>query len=131
MRVDGDAAAVVADRQPVAAPELDFDARRVAGDRLVHAVVDDFRGEMVKRALVGPADVHARAAAYGLQPLEHLDRASVVAVGDRGSGGGSEQVGHQGEGIGGGEFREQGARRNSLWISGYAAASLGVAEGGG
>ena len=84
MRVDRDAAAIVGDRQAVARLQRDLDPRRMAGDRFVHAVVDDFGGEVVKRALVGPADIHARAAADRLEPLEHLDRGSVVAVGGGG-----------------------------------------------
>ena len=73
--------------------EDDLDPGGEAGDRLVHAVVDDFGGEMVKRAGVGPADVHARPAADRLESLEHLDRGCVVAVG-RGVGGRREEIGH-------------------------------------
>ena len=57
-----------------------------AGDGLVHAIVDHLGGEMVERPLVGAADIHARAAADGLQPLEHLDRGRIVTFG-RGRGG--------------------------------------------
>src|SRR3546814_6714830 len=48
---------------------------------LVHAVVDDLGGEMVERAFVGAADIHARAPANGFEPLQHLDLRSVVAFG--------------------------------------------------
>ena len=108
MRVDRDAAAVVGDRQPVAGVELDLDPAGVAGDRFVHAVVDDLGGEVVERAGVGPADVHAGAAADGLEAFEHLDRGSVVAVGQSG-GGGREKIGHYGNAIGGGLARCQAA----------------------
>ena len=64
-------------------PSVDLDAGGVAGDRLVHRIVDDLGGEVVERALVGAADVHAGAAADGLEPLEHLDRGGVVTVGRR------------------------------------------------
>ena len=37
-----------------------------------------FGGEVVERALVGAADVHAGAAADRLEPLEHLDRMRVI-----------------------------------------------------
>ena len=106
MRVDRDAAAVVGDGQaPVArAPSVDLDAAGVAGDRLVHRIVDDLGGEVVERAVVGPADVHAGAAADRLEPLEHLDRGCVVAVG-RGGRGGGEQVGHVPTGYMGRDFR--------------------------
>ena len=93
MRVDRDAAAVVGDGQAVAGLERDLDAGGVAGDRLVHRIVDDLGGEVVERAVVGAADVHAGAAADGLEAFEHLDRGGVVAVG-RGSSGGGKQVGH-------------------------------------
>jgi hypothetical protein len=50
---------------------------------------------VVERALVGPADVHAGAAADGLEPLQDLDRRGVVGGGAGGGGGvGCEQVGH-------------------------------------
>ena len=81
MRVDRDAAAVVGDGQAVAGLERDLDAAGVAGDRFVHRIVDDLGGEVVERAGVGPADIHAGAAADRLEAFEHLDRGSVVAVG--------------------------------------------------
>ena len=58
--------------------QRDFDAVGVAGDSLVHRVVEHFGGEVVERALVDPADVHAGAAADGLEPFQHLDRGAVV-----------------------------------------------------
>ena len=94
VRVDRDAAAVVEDGQAVARLQRDLDAAGVAGDRLVHRIVDDLGGEVVERARVGAADVHAGAAADGLQAFEDLDRGGVVAFGRGGGGGGSEQVGH-------------------------------------
>ncbi len=45
----------------------------MAGDRLVHRVVDDLGGQMVERGLVGAADIHAGATAYGLEFFEYLD----------------------------------------------------------
>ncbi len=73
MRIDRNPAAVVAHGQPIAGSELDLDARRVAGNRLVHGVVEDLGGEVMQAALVGAADIHAGAATDRLQPLEHLD----------------------------------------------------------
>ena len=93
MRIDRDAAAIVADDQAVARLERDLDAAGVAGDGLVHAVVDDLGGEVVERALVGAADIHAGAAADRLEPLEDLDRGGVVIVGG-GGGADGEKVGH-------------------------------------
>ena len=80
MLLDRDATAVVEDGQTVADIERDLDAAGVTGDRLVHRIVDDLGGEMVERAGVGPADVHARPPPDRLEPLEHLDRGRVVAV---------------------------------------------------
>ncbi len=78
MLVDRHAAAVVGDRQAVAFLERDLDAVGVAGDRLVHRIVEHFGGEVVQRALVGAADIHAGAPADRLEPFEHLDRGGVV-----------------------------------------------------
>ena len=78
VRVDGDAAAVVADGDGVVGVKLDLDAVGVAGDGFVHRVVEDFGHEVVERAFVGAADVHAGALADGLEALEHLDRGGVV-----------------------------------------------------
>ena len=93
MRIDRDAAAVVDHGQAVAGLQDDLDPAGMARDRLVHAIVDDLGGEVVKRARVGAADIHAGAAANGLQPLQHLDGGSVVTVG-WGGGTGSEKIGH-------------------------------------
>ncbi len=90
MRVDRHAAAIVGDGQPIARLEDHFDPVGEAGDCLVHRIVEHFGGEMVKRALVDAADIHAGAAADRLQPFEHLDRMGVV-IGRRRSGG-REQV---------------------------------------
>jgi hypothetical protein len=81
VRVDGDAAPVVADRDGVVGVQLHLDAGGVARHGLVHGVVEHFGHEVVQRAFVGAADIHAGALAHGLQPLEHLDGGGVVAVG--------------------------------------------------
>ena len=53
----------------------------MAGQRLVDGVVDDLVDHVVQaRAVVGVADIHARALAHGVQPLQHLDRFGVVAA---------------------------------------------------
>ena len=80
MRIDRNAAAVVGDRQEAVGVELDLDEGGVAGDRLVHRIVDDFGKQVVQRLLVGAADIHARPPAHRLQPFEHLDVAGVVAL---------------------------------------------------
>ena len=73
MVLDRDAAAVVDDGDVAVGAEMHLDAAGMAGDRLVHRVVDDFGEEVVQRVGVGAADIHARAAAHRLEPLQHLD----------------------------------------------------------
>ena len=81
MRIDGHPAAVVDHGQAVADVEDDLDPRRMAGDGLVHAVVDDFGGKVMECPLVGAADIHAGAAADRFEPFQYLDLRGVVAVG--------------------------------------------------
>ncbi len=84
VRVDRDAAAVVAHRHRAVGVELELDPVGVAGDGLVHGVVEDLGDEVVQGRLVGAADVHARPAAHRLQALEHLDvLGGVVGAGAR------------------------------------------------
>ena len=73
MRVDRNAAAVVGDGDEAVGLHLDLDPVGVAGQRLVHGVVDDFGEQVVQRLLVGAADIHAGAAAHRLEPFQHLD----------------------------------------------------------
>jgi hypothetical protein len=80
MGVDRNAAAVVVHRDPAFAAQLDLDPARVAGDRLVHRVVERLGGEVVQRPLIGAADIHARPAPYRLEPLEHLYVLGGIAV---------------------------------------------------
>src|SRR6185437_16063819 len=79
MRVDRDTAAVVGDGQKAVGRELDLDEVGMAGQRLVHRVVDDFGEQVMQRLFVGPADVHAGAAPNRLQPLQYLDVARGIA----------------------------------------------------
>ena len=79
MRIDRDAAAVVGDGQKAVGAQFDLDERRMPGKRLVHGVVDDFGEQMMQRLFVGAADIHAGAAAYRLEPFEHLDIGRGVA----------------------------------------------------
>ena len=80
MRIDRDATAIVAHRQPVALLQRDLDEAGMAGDRLVHRIVEDFRRQMVQRGFVGAADIHAGAAAHRLQALQDLDVLGGVVV---------------------------------------------------
>jgi len=80
MRIDRDAATVVTDYNPVARGELDLDSRGIAGDGLVHSIVEHFGGEVMQPAFVGAADIHAGAAAHRLEPFENLDILCGIAV---------------------------------------------------
>ena len=76
------ATTVVLDDDHAVGADRHVDRRRMAGHRLVDRVVDDLPDEVVETALVRRADVHARPAANGLQPLEDLDaRSRVVGAG--------------------------------------------------
>ena len=79
MRIDRNAAAVVGDGQKPVGAELDLDEGGVAGQRLVHGVVDDFGEQMMQRLLVGAADIHAGPAADRLEAFQHLDIARGIA----------------------------------------------------
>ena len=84
MRIDGNAAAVVGDGQPVPRVQHHLDPRRMPRDRLVHRIVDDLRREMMQRALVRAADVHAGTAADGFEAFEDFDGGGVVGGGSGG-----------------------------------------------
>ncbi len=64
------------------------------GDRLVHGVVEHFGGEMVQRALVGAADIHAGPAPHRLEPFQDLDVLGGIAGRLRLAGEIVEEVGH-------------------------------------
>ena len=56
--------------------------RGVARERLVDRVVDDLVDHVMQaRAVVGVADIHARALAHRIEALEDPDRAFVIGVG--------------------------------------------------
>ena len=82
--VDRDAAPVVVHLGRAVGVEGDLDQVAGAGQRLVHAVVDDLPQAVHEPAGVGGPDVHARALADRLQPLEDEEVCCVVGVvGDR------------------------------------------------
>jgi hypothetical protein len=60
--------------------KLDLDAAGVAGDRLVHRIVEDLGREMVHSPLVRAPDIHAGSAPNRLQPFEYLDILGRVAA---------------------------------------------------
>ena len=73
MRIDRNAAAVVGDGDKAVGLHLDLDPVGVAGERLVHGIVDHLGEQMMQRLLVGAADIHAGPAAHRLEPLQNLD----------------------------------------------------------
>ena len=74
MLVDGDAAAVVGDRDRAAVfVQRDDDVRGVAVHRLVDRVVEDLPDEVVQAGAADAADVHARALADGFEAFENGD----------------------------------------------------------
>ena len=82
--VGGDAATVVVDLGRPVGVQGHLDGVRGAGQRLVDPVVDDLPQAVHETAGVGGADVHARALAHRLEPLEDEEVSGVVGVvGDR------------------------------------------------
>ena len=77
MDVYGHAAPVVGDLERAVRMHGHLDEPAVPGQGLVHAVVHDFVGEMIRPRGVG---VHARPAADGLQTAQHLDVGSAVSL---------------------------------------------------
>ncbi len=92
MRVDGYAATVVAHGAAAVGVQLDLDAAGMARDGLVHRVVERLGDEMMHRALVGAADIHAGTAPHRLEAFEHLDVLGGIGAGAFG-GRGLEQIG--------------------------------------
>ncbi|GGD98870.1 hypothetical protein GCM10011529_01250 [Polymorphobacter glacialis] len=82
----------------------------MSGDGFVHRIVENLGGEVMQRALVRPADIHARSASYRFQALKDLDMAGIIVARGRGRG---KQVAHP-SGIGGAARREQGANADCL-----------------
>ena len=80
MDAHGEAAAVVAHLDGAVLENGHLYIVAETGQRLVDGVIDDLVHQVVQPALVGRADVHARAAAHGLQPLQHLYLALVIVV---------------------------------------------------
>jgi hypothetical protein len=71
------APAVVGHLQSAVGAQHHVDVLGIPGDGLVHAVVDDFLGQVVGPGSVG---IHPRPAFDRLQILEDLDRGRVVCV---------------------------------------------------
>ncbi len=68
-----DAAPVVADRDGVIGVKLHLDPVGMARHGFIHRVVEHFGHEVMQRAFIRAADIHAGPFAHRLQPFEHLD----------------------------------------------------------
>ena len=73
MGIDRNTAAIVGHADEAVRLHLDFNPIGVAGQGLVHGVVDDFGKQVMQRLFVRPADIHSRPTADRLKPLQHLD----------------------------------------------------------
>ncbi len=111
MGVDGDAAAIVADVEPASGIQGHLDQLGVAGDGLVHGVVQHFGEQVMLGPVVCAAHVHAWTPAHGLQPLQDLDvlggvaaaagaRARLMGLGERPGRGGRQRFVEQVQGLG-------------------------------
>ena len=80
VHLDGDAAAVVGDRDGVVGMDGDLDLVALAGQRLVDGVVHDLVDQVMEPADARRADVHARALAHRLEALEDGDVLRPVAA---------------------------------------------------
>ncbi len=73
MRVDRNAAAIVGDGEKAVGRKLDLDPIGMAGERLVHGIVDDLGEQVMQRLLVGAADIHAGPPPHRFEAFEDLD----------------------------------------------------------
>ena len=78
--VDRNTAAVVVDTNAVIRQNGDFNMAGVAGESLIHGVVDDLVDQVVQAAWAGGTDVHAWAQAHSFQAFQHLKVGSAVVV---------------------------------------------------
>src|SRR6185437_15806442 len=78
MFVHRDAAPEVPDGYAAIGPERDHHLIAKASHEFVDRIVDDFPEQVVHAAVVGAADVHARAAAHPIQPFQDLDLIGVI-----------------------------------------------------
>ena len=82
MRIDRYAAAVVGDAEIAVCIELNIDVIGMPSDGFIHRIVDDFGKQMVQRAHIGTADIHAGASTHRLKAFENFDvRGRIVAFG--------------------------------------------------
>ena len=81
VRVDWNAAAIIGNADPIAGHEFDLDSVGMAGDRLIHGVIEQFGHQMVERTLIGAANIHAGPPADGFKALQNLNIVGCIALG--------------------------------------------------
>ena len=81
VRVDRDAAPVIADGDGVIGVKFHFDPVGMARNGLVHGIVQHLGYKVVQRSLVRAPDKHSGSFADGFKPFEDLDGGCVVVVG--------------------------------------------------
>ncbi len=79
--VDRDAATIIGDRHRAVGVECHRHRVAIAGERLVDGIVDHLVDHVVEaRAVIGVADIHARARAHGIETAQHGDRIGAIVV---------------------------------------------------
>ena len=76
--VDRDTPPVVDNGYKAVCVQPDINPIGPPADGLVHRVVEDFRKQVVHRAVVRTADIHARSATHSFQALKDLDVLCVI-----------------------------------------------------
>ena len=76
-----DAAAVILDAHNVPRQQVDQDLGAVPGHNLVDGVVHNLIDQVMKTLRPGGADVHARALAHRVQPLQDLNITGIILFG--------------------------------------------------
>src|SRR5204863_7149794 len=84
VNADRNSAAVVYDGAASVGIDLHKDRFAEPGERFIDRVIDDFVDQMMQPARVVSADVHARARAYVLYVVEHLDHVFRIRTADVG-----------------------------------------------
>src|ERR1017187_2296905 len=79
-QIDGDAAAIVGDSNRIVDVNDYFDFLGIAGERLVHGVVDDLVHEVMEAHFACRTDVHGGTEANCLKPLKNFDIFAGVAA---------------------------------------------------
>ena len=79
MRLHRNATAIIRHRKIAILTKFHLDEGGMACHSLIHGVVDHLGEKMVQRLFIRAANIHARASANRLQPLQHLDRGGCVA----------------------------------------------------